>query len=123
MLLKRNNAERRKETCFPTANVAVNVLFVCSENMNSDYCLMFHSIGLQCCPNGVQRTRGSGLHNLVLVKTGPAPRPDVVNSYLISSPESGVSDIAKIAQTVVLTLLSSKCCEYNVPNSLILFFD
>lgn len=81
---------------------------------------MSHSICLQRRPDGVQRTRGRGLHNLVLVK---APQPDVVNSYLISSPQSGVSDITEIAQTVVLTLLSSKCCEYNVPNSLILFFD
>lgn len=82
---------------------------------------MFHSISLQCCPDRVQRTRGRGLHNLVLVKAGPAPLPDVVNRYLISSPESGVSNITEITQTVVLTLLFSKCCEYNVPN--IPFFD
>lgn len=110
---------RRKEICFSTVNVAANV----DEYIHSLYCLMSHSICLERCPDGVQRTRGRGLHDLVLVKAGPAPLPDVVNSYLISSPQSGVSDITEIAQTVVLTLLSSKCCEYNVPNSLILFFD
>lgn len=36
-------------------------------------------------------------------------------SYIITSPESGVSDIKEVIQTIVLTLLSSKCCEYNVP--------
>lgn len=89
--------------------------------INTIFCLIFHSISLQCCPDRVQRTRGGGLHHLVLVKAGPAPLPDIVNNYLTSSPESGVSDITEITQTVVLTLLSSKCCEYNVPN--ILFFD
>lgn len=49
-------------------------------------CLMFHSISLQRCPNRMQRARGRGLHDLVLVKASPAPLPDVVNSYLISSP-------------------------------------
>lgn len=36
-------------------------------------------------------------------------------SYIITSPESGVSDIKQVTQMTVLTLLSSKCCEYNVP--------
>lgn len=36
-------------------------------------------------------------------------------SYIITSSESGVSDMKEVMQTTVLTLLSSKCCEYNVP--------
>lgn len=49
------------------------------------------------------------------MKISRVPLPDIVNSYIITSPESGVSDIKAVAQMNVLTLLSSKCCEYNVP--------
>lgn len=55
---------RREEICFSTVNLAVNV----NESINSLYCLMSHSICLQCRPDGVQRARGRGLHDLVLVK-------------------------------------------------------
>ncbi len=88
---------------------------LCSPKELKRVFFMFCSISLQCCSNSVQWTRSGGLYNIIIVKISRVLLPSIVNSYIITSPESGVSDIEEVTQMIVLTLLSSKCCEYNVP--------
>lgn len=93
---------------------------VCVIQKDLLFFFMFCSISLQRCSNSVQWTRGGGLHHIILVKISGVPLPSIVNSYIITSPESGVSDIKAVTQMNVLTFVVLKVLWVQCPDYFIL---